>query len=96
MNRTDWLDRKWFKRIMYPLMITGAILGSVFGVFAGESVGERLAFALGGAMLGGLLIPMIISFPIVFVEGLVVWIKARIAKGWTSHQHTCPTQVLSH
>ena len=80
MNQMDWMDRKWFKRIMYPLMIAGAILGIVLGVFIGESVGERLAFALIGAIQGGLVIPIIIALLVVFVEGLVVYTKAKMAK----------------
>lgn len=81
MNKTEfWIDKKRFKYIIYPLMIAGAISGLVLGVFIGESVGERLAFALIGAIVGGLFIPIIIAPPVMFVEVLVVWIKARKAK----------------
>lgn len=80
MNKTAlWTDKK-FKYIIYPLMIASAISGFVLGVFIGGSVGERLAFALIGAIVGGLFIPIIIATPVLFVEVLVAWIKARKAK----------------
>lgn len=80
MNQTDWIDREWFKHIMYPLVIAGAVLGLVLGVLIGKSTGERLAFALLGVIFGGFFIQIIITPAVMFVEGLVVWIKARKAK----------------
>jgi len=86
MNKTElWVDKKRFKYIIYPLMIAGAISGLVLGVFIGESVGERIASALVGAIVGGLSIPIIIALLAMCVEVLVVWIKARKAKGDAYH-----------
>ncbi len=80
MNDEFWVDRKSFKRIMYPLMIIGAILGIIFGISIGESTGERIGFAVVGIFLGGFLLSFIIALIFMLIEVLFVYLMARRAK----------------
>lgn len=76
----SWTEKKWYKNILYVLMIADVILGIIVGVSQGKSFWESIGIALLVIFFFAIGILFALFFSVSFVEIFVHWIRERLAK----------------